>query len=97
MGAQKEPCAFTIIPAGEQKRIFHELPIIQLNVNNVNVFKITYAGKPDPLTNCSVFNHTSESFQVACVEGFDGGLHQEFGAQANLLGHNNAVSYVNSK
>lgn len=60
-------------------------------------YEFTNTGKPDPLTNCSVFNQTSESFQVACVEGYNGGLQQEFAAQANLLGHSNAVGYVNSK
>ena len=34
--------------------------------------------KPDPLTNCSVSHQSSESLQIACSEGFSGGLPQNF-------------------
>ncbi|KAF5301916.1 hypothetical protein FQA39_LY10571 [Lamprigera yunnana] len=42
------------------------------------VFHINPAGKPDALSNCTIVNQTVESLHVECVEGFDGGLHQEF-------------------
>ncbi|KAB0805658.1 hypothetical protein PPYR_02628 [Photinus pyralis] len=53
-------------------------------VNNIGiqkepcVFYINPAGKPDPLSNCTVVNQTGDSVQVACVEGFNGGLQQTF-------------------
>ncbi|KAB0805653.1 hypothetical protein PPYR_02623 [Photinus pyralis] len=42
------------------------------------VFYINPAGKPDSLSNCTIQNQTVESLHVECIEGFDGGLHQEF-------------------
>lgn len=42
------------------------------------VFHIIAAGKPDPPTNCSILNQTSESLVVECIEGFDGGQPQHF-------------------
>lgn len=36
------------------------------------------ADKPDPLFNCSVSHQSSESLQIACNEGFSGGLPQNF-------------------
>jgi len=36
------------------------------------------AGRPDTVHNCSVANHTSDSFFVHCTEGFNGGLPQSF-------------------
>ena len=34
--------------------------------------------KPDPVSNCSISHQSSESLQVACSEGFSGGLPQNF-------------------
>ncbi|XP_065167952.1 nephrin isoform X2 [Atheta coriaria] len=42
------------------------------------VFHIIAAGKPDPPFNCTILNQTSESLEVECVEGFDGGQPQYF-------------------
>ncbi|KAG4077787.1 hypothetical protein HA402_011216 [Bradysia odoriphaga] len=41
-------------------------------------FQIVAAGKPFGLQNCTVFNQSSDSLQVECVEGFNGGLPQAF-------------------
>ena len=35
-------------------------------------------GPPDALKNCTVLNESTDSVQVACDEGFDGGLPQSF-------------------
>ncbi|XP_046659110.1 LOW QUALITY PROTEIN: nephrin-like [Homalodisca vitripennis] len=42
------------------------------------VFHIIAAGHPDPPLNCTVTNQTSESLEVDCLEGFDGGQPQLF-------------------
>lgn len=56
-----------------------------------------HTGKPDSLSNCSILNQTFDMFQVACSEGFDGGLPQEFVAEVYMMGHKNLFAYVNSK
>jgi neural cell adhesion molecule len=45
------------------------------------VFQVVPAGKPEPLTNCTVVNQTQHSFQVTCIEGYDGGHQQDFIAE----------------
>ncbi|KMY95261.1 uncharacterized protein LOC6735380 isoform X2 [Drosophila simulans] len=42
------------------------------------VYTIFPAGEPDPLLNCTVLNQTSTGFQIECIEGFNGGLQQDF-------------------
>uniref|UniRef100_A0A1B0CUQ3 Ig-like domain-containing protein n=1 Tax=Lutzomyia longipalpis TaxID=7200 RepID=A0A1B0CUQ3_LUTLO len=42
------------------------------------IFTINPAGKPDPLSNCTVLNQTVDTLQLECIEGFNGGLPQEF-------------------
>ncbi|XP_023033100.1 uncharacterized protein LOC6638446 isoform X2 [Drosophila willistoni] len=42
------------------------------------VYTIVPAGEPDPLLNCTLLNQTSTGFQIECIEGFDGGLQQDF-------------------
>ncbi|XP_055848284.1 hemicentin-2 [Episyrphus balteatus] len=42
------------------------------------IFQIVAAGRPFPLQNCTVTNQSTDSLQVDCIEGFDGGLPQGF-------------------
>ncbi|KAF5301892.1 hypothetical protein FQA39_LY10547 [Lamprigera yunnana] len=42
------------------------------------VFHILAASKPDPPFNCSIVNQSSDSLDVQCIEGFDGGQPQYF-------------------
>ncbi|EDV92962.1 hemicentin-1 [Drosophila grimshawi] len=42
------------------------------------IFQIVAAGRPFPLQNCTVTNQSVDSLQVDCIEGFDGGLPQNF-------------------
>ena len=37
-----------------------------------------FSGPPEAPTNCSVVNQTTDSLEVACLPGFDGGLRQKF-------------------
>lgn len=41
-------------------------------------FEIVAAGLPDALQNCSLSIESPNSMLVECIEGFDGGLSQEF-------------------
>ncbi|KAI5740407.1 hypothetical protein M8J76_003529 [Diaphorina citri] len=45
------------------------------------VYMIIAAGKPDPPFNCTVANHSTVSFHISCIEGFDGGQLQSFTAE----------------
>ncbi|KAJ9597409.1 hypothetical protein L9F63_011730, partial [Diploptera punctata] len=42
------------------------------------VFQVVAAGKPFPVRNCTLSNQTSNSVEVSCQPGFDGGLPQYF-------------------
>ncbi|XP_050294680.1 hemicentin-1 isoform X2 [Anthonomus grandis grandis] len=42
------------------------------------VFQVVIAGRPSQLQNCTILNQTTNSLQVECVEGYDGGLTQSF-------------------
>lgn len=55
------------------------------------------SGKPDPLSNCSILNQTFDMLRIACEQGFDGGLEQNFIAEIYIHGHKNLFSSVNSK
>ena len=37
-----------------------------------------FSGPPEAPTNCSVVNQTTDSLEVECLPGFDGGLDQHF-------------------
>ncbi|XP_076325300.1 nephrin-like isoform X2 [Tachypleus tridentatus] len=55
-----------------------------LGKNNVGeqqkpcVFSIIQAGKPEPVSNCTLKNKTADSISLACTAGDDGGLLQQF-------------------
>ena len=40
------------------------------------VFHLTPAGRPDPVTNCTVTKQSYSTMRVMCKPGFDGGLKQ---------------------
>lgn len=61
------------------------------------VFQVVPAGKPEPLTNCTVVNQTQFSFQVACVEGYDGGFPQDFIAELYLAREKFSSSAISSR
>ncbi|XP_065211946.1 hemicentin-1-like isoform X2 [Planococcus citri] len=45
------------------------------------VYHIIPAGRPDPVSNCSITNRTYDALSISCDSGFDGGLSQEFGME----------------
>ncbi|CAO1408851.1 unnamed protein product [Diamesa tonsa] len=62
------------------------------------VFHLIAAGKPDIPYNCTLINQTSESLEVDCIEGFDGGQRQWFimeifDQQTNMLQANISSKY----
>ncbi|XP_076373797.1 neural cell adhesion molecule 2-like isoform X2 [Tachypleus tridentatus] len=46
--------------------------------SNPCVFTVVPAGHPDPLRNCSVLNKTEELVSLQCLEGYNGGMLQQF-------------------
>ncbi|KAF5299118.1 hypothetical protein FQR65_LT09476 [Abscondita terminalis] len=61
------------------------------------VFYINPAGKPDPLSNCTVINQTMDSIQVECVEGFNGGLQQMFILEVYDIYLNKLITNISTK
>ncbi|XP_063232166.1 nephrin-like [Bacillus rossius redtenbacheri] len=47
------------------------------------VFHIIATGRPDPPFNCTLLNQTTQSLEVDCLEGFDGGQPQLFLLEAS--------------
>ena len=43
---------------------------------NPCIFHLMPAGKPDPVSNCSVSNQSYSTMSVTCKPGFNGGLRQ---------------------
>lgn len=41
-------------------------------------FFFYFPGRPLPVQNCTVTNQTYHSFDIECIENFDGGLPQSF-------------------
>ena len=37
-----------------------------------------YSVAPDPVSNCTIINKSSETFHLQCIPGFDGGMEQMF-------------------
>ena len=37
-----------------------------------------FTGRPDTVHNCTLANHSTDSFFLQCIEGFNGGLPQSF-------------------
>lgn len=58
-------------------------------------FQLIPAGKPDGL-NCSITNLTSQSIDVSCLEGFDGGLTPTFVMEIYDVTNNSLVRNVSS-
>ncbi|XP_041761361.1 hemicentin-1 isoform X1 [Anopheles merus] len=61
------------------------------------VFHLIAAGKPEMPYNCSLVNQTSESLEVDCAEGFDGGQRQWFVMEIYDLQSHALLANVSSK
>ncbi|CAH1124419.1 unnamed protein product [Ceutorhynchus assimilis] len=65
---------------------------------NPCIFQVVAAGKPFPVKNCTLTNQTSNSVEVYCQPGFDGGLPQYFLLEIYTTSSNipqyNITSYI---
>ncbi|XP_076310293.1 protein turtle-like [Tachypleus tridentatus] len=61
------------------------------------IFSIIPAGVPETLHNCSVTNQTDSSFQIECMEGYDGGMNQHFIMEIHDITHNVIVANLTHK
>lgn len=61
------------------------------------LYTYIHIGKPDSLTNCTVLNQTYNGFQIECIEGFDGGLPQDFVIEVYTVGNRQNPIIMKSK
>ena len=59
------------------------------------VYHLIPAGRPEPVSNCTVLNQTYSTLHVACKAGFDGGLPQSFSMQVSKLERVKRTDYSN--
>ena len=50
-----------------------------------NMKYLSSTGPPDPPKNCTLVNHTTESVEVECTAGFDGGLPVTFYMEVRVI------------
>ncbi|CAL4183029.1 unnamed protein product, partial [Meganyctiphanes norvegica] len=60
------------------------------------IFHIVPAGKPDPVTNCTVVRRTRLSARVVCLAGSSHGQPQEFLLQAHVPGTQHIINVTSS-
>ena len=57
-----------------------------LKVVFLNRFQLfLFSGRPDSVSDCVQFNHSTDSIHIKCVQGFDGGLTQLFTLEIRWL------------
>uniref|UniRef100_A0A182N6A8 Ig-like domain-containing protein n=1 Tax=Anopheles dirus TaxID=7168 RepID=A0A182N6A8_9DIPT len=61
------------------------------------LFNLIPAGKPDPLSNCTILNQTFDMLQIECLEGYDGGLPQDFLIELYVIGSRQQMAPIKSK
>ncbi|XP_053680784.1 neural cell adhesion molecule 2 [Anopheles nili] len=61
------------------------------------LFHLIPAGKPDPLSNCTILNQTFDMLQIECLEGYDGGLPQDFLIELYVIGSRQQMASIKSK